>query len=130
MIAQKLKNYFAEKRGMIEKHGYACTLNCANCPLHRSKNGMSISCTNLEKRYPEKAVVIVQKRSDEHSPKTYLSEFLKNYPNAPLGDDGTPDTLCPYELGLVSMEDCKNGRHCIDCWNQPIEDSEEGEEND
>lgn len=127
----KTTNYFAEKKRMIEKNRYICeVIGCADCPLHWSKNGMSISCTKLEKNYPDKAVAIMQKWSDEHPPKTYLSEFLKNYPNAPLGDDGTPDTLCPYELGLVSMEDCKNGRHCIDCWNQPIEDSEDGEEND
>lgn len=119
----KTKNYFVEKRRMIKKHRYVCELNCADCPLHWSKNGMSISCTNLEKSYPNRAIAIIQKWSDEHPQKTYLSEFLKNHPNILLNDDGTP-TFCPYELGLISVDNCRNDGDCVNCWNQPIEESE------
>lgn len=79
--------------------------------------------SNLEKTYPEKAVSLVQRWSDEHQPKTYLSEFLINYPNAPLANDGTP-MLCPSKLGLKAMDGCiKINRNCdcVKCWNQPIE---------
>lgn len=118
----RTENYFKEKARMTKKRKYGvCKLKCTDCPLSVKNNGTGVSCESLEMFYPEKAVVIVQKWSDEHSQRTYLSEFLKNYPNTPLSDNGTPDTICPYELGLVSMEDCKKGRHCIDCWNQPIE---------
>lgn len=119
----KTKNYFAEKKRMIEKHRYICEVEgCADCPLHWSKNGMSISCTKLEKNYPGKAISIVQRWSDEHPQKTYLSEFLKNYPNASLVHDGTPE-ICLRKLGLTDIKTCRVGG-CVECWNQPIEDGE------
>lgn len=128
----KTENYFAEKRRMIEKHRYICEVKgCADCPLHWSKNGMSISCTKLEKSYPDKAVAIIQKWSDEHSRKTYLSEFLKHYPNVKLLGDGTPKCLCPHQLGLKDIDDCRKCRKhytCAECWNQPMP-IKDGEEN-
>lgn len=119
----KTKNYFLEKQRMIKKHKYICEFECADCPLHWSKNGMSISCTKLEKNYPDKAIAIIQKWSDEHPQKTYLSEFLKNYPNAPLGDDGTPD-VCPDKLGLTDIKKPCFG-DCVKCWNQPVKEKSE-----
>lgn len=120
---QKTKNYFAEKQRMIKKHKYICEFECADCPLHWSKNGKSISCTKLEKSYPDKAIAIMQKWSDEHPQKTYLSELLKNYPNTQLRTDGTPN-FCPYRLGLSEIDECSETRNCIKCWNQPVKESE------
>ena len=120
----RTENYFAEKKRMIKEHRYICELkDCADCPLHWTKNGMSISCTKLEKSYPGKAIAIMQKWSDEHPPETYLSEFLKNYPNALLDDDGIPTTGCPYRLGLINRDECEKNHSCIECWNQPIKES-------
>lgn len=124
----KTKNYFAEKFRLTKKKElsdvtYICKLDCNKCPLSRLNNGMNIPCTNLEKSYPDKAIAIMQKWSDEHPQKTYLSEFLKKYPNALLNDDGTP-TFCPYRLGLMSIDDCRNDGNCVMCWNQPIEGGE------
>lgn len=97
----RTENYFAEKQRMTKKHklnhgGYACKLNCADCPLSHLNNGSgdTMLCSDFETCYPEKAIAIVQKWSDEHPQKTYLSEFLKNYPNAPLIHDGTPCVGC------------------------------------
>ncbi len=121
------ENYFAERRRMTMTAKYGiCKLDCTKCPLNSKNNGTSenLSCANLEIHYPEKAVAIVQKWSDEHPQKTYLSEFLKHYPNAPLGDGGTPTGICPYELGLMGAGDCRNDGDCVKCWNQPIEESE------
>jgi hypothetical protein len=129
----KTMNYFIEKSRMIkqQKDG-VCKLDCSDCPLSISNNGTDISCSYFETGYPEEAIAIVQKWSDEHSQKTYLSEFLKNYPNTPLNDDGIPKLFCPYDLGLTSVcpydlelmstDDCRT--NCIDCWKQPIEESE------
>lgn len=124
----KTKNYFAEKVRLTKKKElsdvtYICKLDCNKCPLSRLNNGMNIPCTNLEKSYPDKAIAIMQKWSDEHPQKTYLSEFLKKYPNALLNDDGTP-TFCPYRLGFMSIDDCRNDGNCVMCWNQPIEGGE------
>lgn len=122
----KTENYFAEKRRMTKrttKNGL-CKLGCSNCPLCSINNNKGQSCTAFEMLYPEKAIEIVQKWSDEHPQKTYLSEFLKNHPNTLLNDDGTP-TFCPYRLGLMGADDCRKDGNCVKCWNQPIEDGEE-----
>lgn len=124
----RTENYFAEKERMTKKHklnhgGYSCKLNCADCPLsHLNNDSTMMFCSDFETCYPEKAIAIVQKWSDEHPPKTYLSEFLKNYPNAPLVHDGTPE-ICLRKLGLTDIKTCRVGG-CVECWNQPIEDGE------
>lgn len=118
------KNYFSEKQRMTKKKMGACGIKCADCPFDFTNNGENVSCREFDILFPEKAIEIVQKWSDEHPQRTYLSEFLKNYPNAPLEDDGTP-VFCPYRLGLMSKDNCDKDRNCVKCWNQPIEDGEE-----
>lgn len=121
----KTKNYFAEKQRITKKHklngsAYICGLNCTDCPLSSSNNGIGVPCTDFEMLYPENAIDIVQEWSNKHPPKTYLSEFLKKYPNAPLADNGTPD-ICPDKLGLTDIKKPCFG-DCVDCWEQPIEE--------
>ncbi len=127
----RTENYFAEKRRMTEKHklnggAYICELNCTECPLSSLNNDASdkMPCFDFEAIYPEKAIAIVQKWSDEHPQKTYLSKLLEHFPNAELEDDGTPN-FCPYRLGLMSKDNCRKDHNCVKCWNQPIEDGEE-----
>lgn len=127
----RTKNYFAEKQRITgQRKDGVCELNCIDCPLSSFNNGIGIPCMNLESSYPEKAIAIIQKWSDEHLPKTYLSEFLKNYPNAELDENGIPK-FCLWKLGLgaIKRKGCEEG-DCVKCWNQSIEDDEEGEEND
>lgn len=119
------ENYFAEKRRMTKRSANGlCKLGCSNCPLYSINNNKGQSCTAFEMLYPEKAIEIVQRWSDEHPQRTYLSEFLKNYPNAQLRIDGIPKGVCPYYLGLMSVDDCRKDHNCVKCWNQPIEDGE------
>lgn len=119
----KTKNYFAEKQRMTgQRKDGVCELNCIDCPLSSFNNGIGIPCMNLESSYPEKAIAIIQKWSDEHPPKTYLSEFLKHYPNALLDDSGMPELFCHYRLGLMGADDCRKDGNCVKCWNQPIEE--------
>jgi hypothetical protein len=131
----KTENYFNEKLKMTKKHklnggAYICELNCTDCPLNSSNNGSSdmMSCSDFETIYPQKAIAIVQKWSDEHPQRTYLSEFLEHYPNAEL-DHGVPK-VCLKKLGAVSgCAKTKKGDlyiSCYSCWNQPvpIEESE------
>lgn len=125
----KTENYFAEKRRMVKlQTGEVCEISCEECPLSSMNNGEGIVCSDFETCYPEKAIAIIQKWSDKHPQKTYLTEFLKNYPNTLLNDDGTPKRICPHELGLISKNNCRINRinrNCVECWNQPIEDGEE-----
>lgn len=120
----KTENYMHEKARMTKSvvNG-VCHIRCTDCPLSRFNNNEKTVCSELELFHSETAVQIVQRWSDEHPQRTYLSEFLKNYPNAPLEDDGTPN-FCPYRLGLISIDDCRKDRNCVKCWNEPIEDSE------
>lgn len=125
----KTENYFAEKRRVTKRtKSGICKICCSECPLCSKNTGTSeiLSCGVLEVYYPEKAISIVQKWSDEHPQKTYLSEFLKNYPNAEL-NHGVPK-VCLKELGAVSgCAKTKKGDlyiSCYSCWNQPIEGDE------
>lgn len=120
----KTMNYFIEKSRMIKQQkDEVCKLDCSDCPLSISNNGTDISCSHFETGYPEEAIEAIQKWSDEHPQKTYLSEFLKNYPNAPLVYDGTPE-ICLRKLGLTDIKTCRVGG-CVECWNQAIEGGEE-----
>ena len=114
-------NYLFERQRMTKRQADGtCRIKCANCPLSEKNNDMDISCLTFEILYPKKTVAIVQKWSNEHPQKTYLTELLKIFPDTPLNDDGTPDSICPYELGLMNISDCKKGRNCIACWNRPF----------
>lgn len=124
------KNYFNEKLRMTKRTRKGlCKIDCSVCPLCSENNGTSglVSCTTLEMLHPEKAIEIVQRWSDEHPQRTYLTELLKIFPNAQLNDSGTPKGMCPHELGLKDIDCGKTDNACVKCWNQPIpiEDGEE-----
>lgn len=98
-------------------------MECAKCPLSSDNNGVGECCTDFEMLYPQAAISIVQRWSNANPQRTYLTEFLKHYPNTLPDDDGTPKGVCLYALGLINKDDCDN--NCVKCWNQPIEDGEE-----
>lgn len=117
----KTVNFLKEKERMCHHiiNGSEC---CKPCPLFRDNNGKDCNCTLFMYDYPEKAIGIVQKWSDEHPQRTYLTELLKHFPNAKLGGNGVPMRICPSRLGLKDIEECY--RSCVKCWNQPIKESE------
>lgn len=120
-------NYFNEKLKMTKKTSRErCQIKCSECPLSILNNGTSerMTCVTFETLYPEKAISAIQRWSDEHPQKTFLTEFLESYPNAQLKDDGTPE-ICLSSLGLTNYNGCRNGITCSECWNQPIKDGEE-----
>ncbi len=121
----KTENYFAERQRMNkqQKDGI-CKRKCIDCPLSIENNGTHIPCSYFETLYPKKAIEIVQKWSDEHPPKTYLSELLERFPNVPLTATEIPEDICPFHLGFMSKDDCRSDRNCVKCWNQPIEGDE------
>lgn len=117
----KTENYLAEKKRMSKTtESGVCKVECTNCLLSSYNNGDGICCTDFEMLYPKKAIEIVQKWSNEHPQKTFLTEFLKNYPNVQLYDTGIPKGICPYHLGLMNKDDCRKDHYCVKCWNQPI----------
>ncbi len=123
----KTENYFIEKMRMTKRtRGEGCKIKCSECPLSSQNNGTSecMSCITFEMYYPQRAISIVQQWSDEHQQKTFVTEFLKHYPNIQLNNHGIPKWLCPFNLGLMSRNDCRKNRNCVECWNQPIEESD------
>lgn len=121
------KNYFSEKARMSKTtKSETCKVVCEECPLSSDNNGVGECCTDFEMLYPEEVIEVVQRWSDEHPQRTYLSEFLKNYPNAEL-NHGVP-RVCLKKLGAVSgCAKTKKGDlyiSCYSCWNQSIEERE------
>lgn len=124
----KTTNYFAEKQRMTKKpKRQVCQLDCDDCPLYTKNNGTGVSCESFEMHYPEQAIEVVQRWSDTHPQRTYLSQFLEHYPNVQLYDNGTPKGICPYHLGLMNKDDCRKDRNCVKCWNLPIPIKEDEE---
>ena len=64
-------NYLKEKERMSNH----CKIDCDDCPLKLS----GYFCHILQRDYPEKAIAIVQKWSDEHPQRTILEDFLEKY---------------------------------------------------
>lgn len=122
----KTENYFNEKSRMTKrKKNGVCEINCRDCPLCFENNGTGNPCLVFEALYPEKAIEAIQKWSDKHPQRTYLTEFLEHYPNAELDENGIPK-ICLWKLGLAAIKrrNCREG-DCIKCWNEPyLEDGE------
>ena len=120
----KTENYFVEKRRMTKRQEGVCAINCVDCPLSSSNNGTNKTCRAFENCCASKAVEIIQKWSNEHPQKTYLTDFLDKHPNAPL-TNGIPSGLCPYYLGYMTkkeFDECST--NCQQCWDTSIEESE------
>lgn len=119
----KTVNFLKENDRMCHSiiNGSECGTSCL---LSYENNGTYCGCNEFMLHYPEKAIAIVQKWSDEHPQRTYLSELLRTFPNVELNCNGTPKRIhCPHHLGLKDIDNCDKG--CVKCWNQPIEDGEE-----
>jgi len=118
----KTVNFIKERCRMTNN----CQIRCAKCPLSQNNDGADhMACFDFEEQYPKKAIEVVQRWSDEHPQKTYLTDLLEKYPNIPLDNNGKPAYVCPHDLGLMSVEDCKkDSNKCVECWKQPIEDGE------
>ena len=114
--------YFEEKRRMLNSLGrkrlHCEGVICLKCPLSSQNNKKGKDCKTLEIECPETAIEIVEKWSAENPLKTILQDFLEKYPNAKIGNDGTP-IIYPCKLGYDEKYEC-NGE-CIDCWNRPLE---------
>ena len=113
--------YLKEKSRMTKE----CHILCKDCPVSDHNNGIQGGCGILQNEHPEKAVAIVQKWSEEHPQKTFLSDFLEKYPNAPMNKKGFPSIVCPCDLGYIDKE-CQSStpfnHYCKECWNRPLEE--------
>ena len=82
-------------------------VNCGDCPA-----GNYEGCASLNE-IPN-LVPIVEKWAKEHPVKTRQSEFLKQWPDARVGDDGYP-SVAPCQLYKDIEEKDENGICCKNC---------------
>lgn len=78
-----------------------------NCPLIDS-------CDDVSDDGYVRKVQIVEKWAKEHPVKTRQSEFLKQWPDAEVGDDGYP-SVAPCQLYKDIEEKDENGICCKNC---------------
>ena len=82
-------------------------VNCGDCPA-----GNYEGCASLNE-IPN-MVPIVEQWAKEHPVKTRQSEFLKQWPDAEIGDDGYP-SVAPCQLYKDMEEKDENGVCCKNC---------------
>ena len=78
-----------------------------NCPLIDS-------CDDVSDDGYVRKVQIVEQWAKEHPAKTRQSEFLKQWPDAEVGDDGYP-SVAPCQLYKDIEEKDENGVCCKNC---------------
>ena len=117
----------------IKEHDRMCKAlksSCEECELSVKNNDTCEYCAEYLAEHPAEAVEIVERWAKEHPRKTRQSEFLKMFPRADKGTDGTID-LCPLtmdkefacpEKGRFYQGECE----CPDCrkryWLEEVED--------
>ena len=82
-------------------------VNCGDCPASDYEG-----CTSLNE-IPN-LVPIVEQWAKAHPVKTRQSEFLKQWPDAEIGDDGYP-SVAPCQLYKDMEEKDENGVCCKNC---------------
>nr|DAO23096.1 MAG TPA: 14-3-3 protein gamma [Caudoviricetes sp.] len=100
---------------------------CEDCPIYKT-DFCTVPAKERSQESAEEIVELVEKWSAAHSRKTRQSVFLKQYPEAPVGDNGIL-RACPTSISAKYMDKrgrCNNmGRSCDDCkrefWMQEAE---------
>ena len=94
--------YVKQRRRMCDYY-----MNCGDCPACDYE-----WCSSLN-GIP-KMVPIVEQWAKEHPVKTRQSEFLEQWPDAEIGDDGYP-SVAPCQLYKDMEEKDENGVCCKNC---------------
>ena len=89
-----------------------CYVNCGDCPA--GKYGRCASLDEIPNLVP-----IVEQWAKEHPAKTRQSEFLKQWPDAEISDDGLP-SIAPCQLDVrfihgKTQKDCEDRGVCNKC---------------
>lgn len=94
--------YAKQRERMCDYYG-----DCDVCPAQKI-----IGCATITKI--SQMVPIVEQWAKEHPVKTRQSEFLKQWPDAEIGDDGLP-SVAPCQLYKDMEEKDENGVCCKNC---------------
>lgn len=110
-IKQRMVKYSLKMR--------ACMEDCGECAFHTQNNGLKCHCSDVELIDPELAENIVKQWAKEHPQKTYAQDFFEKHPNARKDEFGNP-FVCRKD---VCGGSCVGSDNCVDCWNEPMEES-------
>lgn len=113
--------FLKERKRMCISHEH-----CDGCPLEKDICNFGPSTPDED---CERIIAAVEQWSKEHPRKTRQSEFLKQWPNAAISDDGLPEVApCQLCVGLIhgaSTADCESRSLCVACrckfWLQRLE---------
>lgn len=87
----------------VKTLGRMCNnVECTKCEFWKRRSNFE-SCIVWQKEHPEEAVAIVERWATEHPVKTRQSEFLKQWPEAKLKQNGVI-TICPLEVSATYRE--------------------------
>lgn len=111
------ENYLKEQNRMTGN----CEIDCKDCPISDNNNKTNLPCGEFERTYPDEAIKIVQKWSDEHQVETRAEHFLKMHPNARMRS-GHPNACVKDLNNNVSCEVGLIG--CKKCWDKPYIEGE------
>ena len=79
-----------------------CHCECLKCEFGKARSGFE-TCPVWQRTHPKEAVEIAEKWAKEHPAKTRQSEFLKQWPEAKLKQNGVI-TICPLEVSAAYRE--------------------------
>lgn len=113
-------NFQKEKQRLTEN----CSIGCYNCPLCGAENGQGVNCSTLMANYPEIAVKILQKWSEENPAITYQDIFKKSFPFHQVNGDGSPRCCVNDVFGPIVK--CSSFTSCKDCWLSAYEEKVPG----
>lgn len=86
---------------------------CVDCPMEQTDDCCMVKM-NLKQM-----ISIVEQWVKEHPMKTRQSEFLKQYPDVEISDDGMPSIApCQLDVGLIhgkAQKDCEDRGVCDKC---------------
>lgn len=102
----------------LEERARMCGHGCKNCPTSDDKCDIYTPDCDYES-----LVKAVEAWAAEHPRKTRQSEFLKQWPNAAISEDGLLE-ICPNDVDTsYDVQTC--ARKCEDCrrefWMQEVE---------
>lgn len=117
--------YLKEKARMVKMDDdCTCQISCDGCKLSEFHNGTELNCALFERKFPEKAVEIVEEFAAKYPVKTRQSEFLKIFPNVIKDGDEIID-IFPCNINTHYKPECEDYDNCTRCreeyWNAEVE---------
>lgn len=89
--------------------------NCTGCSL----NELTYGCCSID--HLTEIIPVVQKWEEEHSDKTYLSDFKEKFPNMDISSSFYTHYCVERFYGFDKKPESCIRTDCEDCWNRVME---------